>query len=164
MTDHVVDIADRATTVDRFVEALSALKSGRNSGQETVGIPAPMRRAAAEGLADLGFRFVEAVATQRIVMPETTWLGPHANGTTAAIDPALAKAVLADVNPDLAARVTAATTNEQREAECEALRPDVEATLQTGLALDEATSAMRMQGKYEAAVEREKRAAKERGE
>nr|WP_046286632.1 hypothetical protein [Mycobacterium sp. UM_NZ2] len=164
MTDQVVDVADRATTVARLTEALSALKTGRNGGQETLGLPAPMRRAAAEGLADLGFRLVEAVATHRVVMPEKSWLGPHANGEVAAVDKELAHAVLADINPEMAARVAAATTDEEIAAGREALRPDVEATLQTGLSLDEATSALRMQGKYDAAAEREKRDAEERGE
>lgn len=162
--DQVVEVADRATTVARLTDALSALKTGRNAGQETMGLPAPMRRAAAEGLADLGFRYIEAVATHRVVMPEKSWLGSHALADLVAVDDETLQSALDTFNPDLAAKYRAATTEDEKAALRESLRQPVESTLETGLKLDEAASALRLQGKYEAATAREQRDAAERGE
>lgn len=164
MTDSVVEVADRATTVAKLTDALSALKTGRSAGQETMGLPAPMRRAAAEGLADLGFRLVPAVATHRVVMPEKTWLGPHAITGLGELNTDNAQAALDEFHPELAAKYRAATSEAERAALREALRPTVESTLATGLSLDDAASALRMHGKYDAAMQREQRDAEERGE
>ena len=160
----VVEVADRETTVSKLVAALSALKTGRRNGDETMGLPAPMRRAAAEGLADLGFRWIEAVATHRVVMPDKSWLGAHAAAGLAEMDEATMLAALDEFNPELAAEYRAADTPEKQAALRAQLEPSVQATLATGLDLDEATSALRAQGKNEAAAERERRDAKERGE
>lgn len=167
--DQVVEVADRATTVARLTDALSALKTGRNAGQETLGLPAPMRRAAAEGLADLGFRYIEAVATHRVVMPEKSWLGPHALADVVARDDdrpdeATLQAAMEQFNPELAARYRAATTDEEKAALRESMRSTVESTLETGLSLDEAASALRLQGKYDAAMQQDRHDAAERGE
>ncbi|MEX3644454.1 hypothetical protein [Mycolicibacterium porcinum] len=162
MTDEFVEIADRATTIARLVDALSAIKTGR--GDETMGLPAPMRRAAAEGFADLGFRYIEAVATHRVVMPKNTPLGAHAAAGVAEIDDETMQAALDAFNPDLAAKYRTATTDAERAALRESLRPAVESTLQRSLDLDEAASAVRAQGKRSAAEERERRDARERGE
>jgi hypothetical protein len=165
MTDHdVVEVASREVSVARMVEALSALKTGRNGGQETLGLPAPMRRAAAEGLIGLGFRFVGAVATHKVVMPENTWLGPHAIADLGELQPEAAREALESFSPALAAKYRDAITDEQRQALREELRPKVESTLETGLDLDEAASALRMHGRHEAAMAREERDAAERGE
>ena len=161
----VVEISDRETTIVKFMEALSAVKTGR--GEETMGLPAPMRRAAAEGLADLGFRYVEALATQRIVMPEKSWLGAHAMPTVATIDPqsrASMEAALEEFNPELAAAVRAAQTEEQKAALLAQLQPDVAATLAKSMDMDAAASAIRAQGKAEAAEQRAEREKQERGE
>ncbi|GAT03471.1 glycosyl hydrolase family 5 [Mycolicibacterium fortuitum subsp. acetamidolyticum] len=163
--EQTVVVSDRETTVAKLAEALSALKTGRQNGEETMGLPAPMRRAAAEGLADLGFRFIEAVATHRVVMPKQTWLGSHAVANVAeVVDDSTMLAALDEFNPELAAQYRAADTQEKKAALREQLSPLVQSTLATGLNLDEAASALRAQGKNEAAAERERRDAKERGE
>jgi len=164
MTEQVVEVADRETTVAKLADALSAVKTGRNGGQETIGLPAPMRRAAAQGLADLGFRYVEAVATHRVVMPEKTWRGAHASAGVAELDDEAMQTALDAFNPELAVKYRAAATDEERAVLREQLRPAVESTLEAGLRLDEAASALRMQGKYDAAVQRERRDAADRGE
>ncbi|BDY33152.1 hypothetical protein [Mycolicibacterium mageritense] len=162
--ERVVQVADRATTVAKLADALSALKTGRRNGEETMGLPAPMRRAAAEGLADLGFRWIEAVATHRVVMPKKSWLGAHAAAGMAEVDDATMLDALDDFNPELAAAYREADTPEKRAALMEQLEPSVRDTLATSLDLDEAASAIRAQGKNEAAAERERRDARERGE
>lgn len=162
--DQVVVVADRDTTVAKLAEAFSALKTGRHNGEETMGLPAPMRRAAAEGLADLGFRWIEAVATHRVVMPEQSWLGSHATAGVAEIDETTMRAALADFKPDLAAALRDADTPEKRAALRDQLVPAVQSTLATGLDLDEAASALRAQGKNESEAERQRRDMKERGE
>lgn len=161
----VVQISDRETTITKLMEALSAVKTGRRD--ETMGLPAPMRRAAAEGLADLGFRYIEALATQRIVMPEKSWLGAHAMPSVESIDPqsrASMEAALEEWNPELAAAVRAAETDEQKAALLAQLQPEVAATLAKSMDMDAATSALRAEGKAEAAAQREQRDMKERGE
>lgn len=161
----VVQISDRETTITKLAEALSALKTGRRD--ETVGLPAPMRRAAAEGLADLGFRFVGALATQRVVMPEKTWLGAHAMPSVETVDPqtkATMESALEAFNPELAAAYRAAQTDEDRAALLAQLQPDVAATLRNSMEFDVAASAIRAQGKAEAAAAREHRNQQERGE
>lgn len=163
--EQTVVVADRETTVAKLAEALSALKTGRQNGEETMGLPAPMRRAAAEGLADLGFRWIEAVATHRVVMPKQSWLGSHAvAGVAEVVDEDTMLAALDEFNPDLAAQYRAADTPEKKAALRDQLGPVVQSTLATGLDLDEAASALRAQGKNESAIERERREAKERGE
>jgi hypothetical protein len=163
--EQTVVVADRETTVTKLAEAFSALKTGRHNGEETMGLPAPMRRAAAEGLADLGFRFIEAVATHRVVMPKQSWLGAHAvAGVAEVVDEDTMLAALDEFNPDLAAQYRAADTPEKKAALRDQLGPAVQSTLATGLDLDEAASALRAQGKNEAAAERGRREAKERGE
>ena len=161
----VVQISDRETTINKIVDALSALKTGRRD--ETMGLPAPMRRAAAEGLADLGFRYVEALATQRIVMPEKSWLGAHAMPSVETIDPqsrATMEAALEEWNPELAAAVRAAETDEQKAALLAQLQPDVAATLAKSLDMDAAASVIRAEVKAEAAARREEHDMTERGE
>lgn len=161
----VVQISDRETTIAKLMEALSAVKTGRRD--ETMGLPAPMRRAAAEGLADLGFRYIEALATQRIVMPEKSWLGSHAMPSVETIDPqsrASMEAALDEWNPELAAAYRAAQTDEQKAALLAQLQPDVAATLAKSMDMDAATSALRAEGKAEAAAQREQRDMNERGE
>lgn len=162
--EQTVVVADRETTVAKLAEALSALKTGRHGGEETMGLPAPMRRAAAEGLADLGFRFIDAVATHRVVMPKQSWLGSHAVAGVSAVDEDTMRAALDDFKPDLAAALREADTPEKKAALRHQLAPAVQSTLATGLDLDEAASALRAQGKNESAEQRERRDARERGE
>ncbi|GAA2418065.1 hypothetical protein GCM10009856_29600 [Mycolicibacterium llatzerense] len=161
----VVQISDRETTITKLVDALSAVKTGRRD--ETMGLPAPMRRAAAEGLADLGFRYIEALATQRIVMPEKSWLGSHAIPSVESIDPesrASMEAALEEWNPELAAAVRSAETAEQKAALLAQLQPEVAATLAKSMDMDAAASAIRAEGKAEAAALRERHDMTERGE
>ncbi len=161
----VVQISDRETTIAKLVEALSALKTGRRD--ETMGLPAPMRRAAAEGLADLGFRYIEALATQRIVMPEKSWLGAHAMPSIETLDPQnreTMEAALDAFNPELAAAYRAAQTDEDRAKLLAQLQPSVAATLSKSMEFDAAASEVRAQGKAEAAEQREEREQQERGE
>ncbi|WP_100466660.1 hypothetical protein [Mycobacteroides abscessus] len=164
LQERVVEVADRETTVAKLVEALAVLKTGRNNGEETIGLLAPMRRAAAEGIADLGFRYVEAVATQRVVPPRPSWLGPHAVGHTASIDPEAAASALDEFHPDLAERIRNASTDEERAALREELAPTVAETLRTAVDLDSAVGDLRTQGRYDTAKTRESAEAKERGE
>lgn len=162
--ERVVRIADRDTTIAKLTVALGALKTGRANGQETVGILAPMRKAAAEGLADQGFRWIEAAATQKVVAPKDSWLGSHAIGHIQDVDRTVLEAALDEFNPDLAEKYRAAQTDEDRVALREEMRPDVEATLSTSMDLGDAAAVLRQQGRYDAAVAREQRDAKERGE
>ncbi|MFN3005147.1 hypothetical protein [Mycolicibacterium wolinskyi] len=162
--DRVVEVADRDTTIAKLVDALSALKTGRHGGEETMGLPAPMRRAAAEGLADLGFRYIEAIATHRVVMPKQSWLGPHAAAGMAQVDEQTMTAAMHDFSPELAEKFDAADTDAKRAALLEELRPVIESTLERSLDLDEAASALRAQGRHDAAKERQRREDKERGE
>lgn len=151
--DQVVEIADRDTTIAKLAEALSALRTGRN-GDETMGLPAPMRRAAAEGLANLGFRYIDALATARVVMPKTP-MGAHAIPTLEKIDRGTIEAALDAFNPALAAQYRAATTDEARRALLAELEPEVQATLAKSMDMDQVASAIRAQGKNEAAAARE---------
>ncbi|MFA4084785.1 hypothetical protein ONA92_24100 [Mycobacteroides salmoniphilum] len=164
LQERVVEVADRDTTVAKLIEALAVLKTGRNGGEETIGLLAPMRRAAAEGIADLGFRYVEAVATARVVPPQPSWLGPHAVGHTANLDPATAEAALDQFHPDLADRIRNAKTDEERTALREELGPMVAETLRTAVDLDTAVNELRTQGRHDTAKARENAEAKERGE
>jgi len=150
--DQVVQIADRATTIAKLTEALSAVRTGR--GEETMGLPAPMRRAAAEGLANLGFRYIGELATARVVMPQNR-MGPHAIPTTEKIDRGTLESALDAFNPALAAQYRAADTDAARAALLAHLEPDVRATLASSLDLDQAASAIRAEGKHQAAAARE---------
>lgn len=164
LQERVVEVSDRDTTVAKLIDALAVLKTGRNNGEETIGLLAPMRRAAAEGLADLGFRFVEAVATQRVVPPKPSWLGPHAVGHTAALDPEAAAAALDEFHPDLAERIRGAKSDEQRTALRAELAPTVTDTLRTAIDLDTAVGDLRTQGRHDTAKARERAEAQQRGE
>ncbi len=157
-------ISDRETTITKLVDALGVLKTGRQQGQETIGLLAPMRRAAAEGLADLGFRWVEASAKEKVVAAPESWLGPHAVGQTAPIDPAAAADALGEFNPELAAAIRAADTEEKRAALREQLRPKVDRTLDTAVGAQEAVDVLRTQARAEAAAAREQGEAAERGQ
>ncbi len=162
--ERVVEVSDRETTVAKLIDALAVLKTGRNNGEETIGLLAPMRRAAAEGIADLGFRYIEATATQRIVPPQPSWLGAHAAGHTVSLDPDAAAAALDEFNPDLAERIRGAQTEEQRAALREELKPTIGDTLRSAVELDTAVADLRAKGRYDTAKARERAEAKERGE
>ncbi|SHT86322.1 Uncharacterised protein [Mycobacteroides abscessus subsp. bolletii] len=164
MSDNEIQVmvSDRETTVAKLVEALGALKTGRHNGTEHIGLPAPARRAAAEGLADLGFRFIEAVATKRVAHKPQTWMGAHAAANTEMIDKDTALAAMREFRPDLAEKYEAATTDEQREALLAELRPKVAATLETANALDEVSDQLRAKARHQAHNEREERQRKER--
>lgn len=162
--DRIVEVSDRDTTVAKLVEALGAIKTGRHGGKETIGLLPVMRRAAAEGLADLGFRYIEATAVERVVPPKESWMGAHAVAGVEAIDPQAAAAALRDINPELAQRIAATTTEEQRAALRAELEPDVRSTLRTAIDLDTAVNDLRTEGRYETAAAREAEQARERGE
>lgn len=157
MTDErVVQIADREATVAELTRALGALSTGRKNGRETFGLPVPMRKVAAEGLADLGFRLVPAAATRKVVTPPPSQAGSHGIAHVEDIDRATMKAALQEFNPAVAAKVADADTEEKRAAARDELRPKVEATLSNSMELGEAVDELRQRGRYETAVIRER--------